>query len=127
MVKAYYTIRTTYSGEEVALAAMVATGINADTPFEKSTAKKVNTALPATLTAYTGKNILYTSTGDELTVTATTGGTGTGSSGNAQPALDYEAFDLPMLYLEGDTSAMTKDDAVDLTYKYGDLSGVVSV
>lgn len=40
---------------------------------------------------------------------------------------DYKAYGLPMLYLTGNTSGMTKDDAVDLAYVYGDLSGTASV
>lgn len=37
---------------------------------------------------------------------------------------EYEKYSLPILYLEGDISTMTKDNAVELTYKYGSLSGV---
>lgn len=40
---------------------------------------------------------------------------------------DYSAYGLPILHLTGDTSAMTKDDAVDLTYVYGERNGTVSV
>lgn len=36
---------------------------------------------------------------------------------------DYSAYGLPMLYLTGDTTGMTKDSAVTLDYAYGDLSG----
>ena len=41
--------------------------------------------------------------------------------------IDYTAYDVPILYLEGDVSTMTKDKAVDLAYSYGDLSGTASV
>lgn len=36
---------------------------------------------------------------------------------------DATVYDLPVLYLTGDTSAMTKDVKVTLDYVYGDLSG----
>lgn len=42
-------------------------------------------------------------------------------------AFKPEAYGLPVLRLTGDTSAMTKDDAVDLAYEYGDLVGICSV
>lgn len=38
-------------------------------------------------------------------------------------AYDYKACGLPILYLTGDTSEMTKDNAVTLNYTYGSLSG----
>lgn len=40
---------------------------------------------------------------------------------------DYSAYGLPILHLTGDTSAMTKDNAVDLAYVYGERSGTCSV
>ena len=40
---------------------------------------------------------------------------------------DYENYPLPVLYLEGDITNMTKDDAVDLTYHWKDLQGTASV
>lgn len=46
---------------------------------------------------------------------------------NHNIGFDYEAFGLPVLYLDGDISTMTKDDAVDLQYRYKDLSGTASV
>jgi hypothetical protein len=46
---------------------------------------------------------------------------------NYRVAFDYEAFGLPVLYLDGDISAMTKDNAVDLQYRYKDLTGTASV
>ena len=37
--------------------------------------------------------------------------------------VDYSAYGVPTLMLTGDTSAMSKENAVELTYYYGDLSG----
>lgn len=42
-------------------------------------------------------------------------------------APDYTAYGLPILYLTGDTSAMTKDTKVTLNYVYGDRSGTCTV
>ena len=39
------------------------------------------------------------------------------------PTFDYENCGLPVLYLTGDVSAMTKDNAVTLDYQYKTLSG----
>lgn len=48
-----------------------------------------------------------------------------GDSGTS--VVDYNAYGLPVLNLNGDVSTMTKDNAVDLTYVYGDRSGTASV
>ena len=39
----------------------------------------------------------------------------------------YKDYSLPILYLNGDITNMTKDTAVDLTYIYGDKTGTASV
>lgn len=39
----------------------------------------------------------------------------------------YKNYNLPILYLNGGTASMTKDDSVDLTYKYGELIGTCNV
>lgn len=41
--------------------------------------------------------------------------------------LNVEAYGLPVLLLTGDVSAMTKDNAVNLAYQYGERSGTASV
>lgn len=45
----------------------------------------------------------------------------------AENALNFAAYGLPVLELTGDVSAMTKDNAVNLAYKYGERSGTASV
>lgn len=45
----------------------------------------------------------------------------------AENALNFAEYGLPVLHLTGDVSAMTKDNAVNLAYKYGDRSGTASV
>lgn len=39
---------------------------------------------------------------------------------------NYANYNLPILHLTGDISAMTKDNAVDLSYTYGDKTGTCS-
>lgn len=46
---------------------------------------------------------------------------------NEEIAFNFAGCGLPVLYLTGDTTGMTKDDAVDLAYVYGDMSGTASV
>lgn len=41
--------------------------------------------------------------------------------------LDYAAYGLPVLKLTGDTTGMSKDNAVTLAYEYGDRSGTCEV
>ena len=40
---------------------------------------------------------------------------------------DYSAYGLPIVYLTGDTTSMTKDNAVPMQYVYGDKSGECEV
>lgn len=42
-------------------------------------------------------------------------------------AFDPTAYGLPILYLTGDTTGMSKDDAVSLGYVYGERSGTATV
>ena len=48
---------------------------------------------------------------------------GKGSGGGGGTAVDYTKCGLPVLYLNGDTTGMTKDDAVDLTYTFKTAKG----
>jgi hypothetical protein len=114
-----YTVRNTYTGEPITLGVMLVNKKVLSCDYEKPTFEKINTAFPATLTAYKGTNILYTDSGDVLTVRTV--------SGDKKNTFDPAAYGLPVLRLWGDTSTMTKDDAVDLEYEYGDLTGIASV
>lgn len=117
--KCNYTVRNTYTGEPITLGVMLVNERVMSCDYEKPTFEKINTAFPATLTAYKGTNILYADSGDVLTVK-------TGSV-KKKTTFDPAAYGLPVLRLWGDTSTMTKDDAVDLEYEYGDLTGTASV
>lgn len=72
--------------------------------------------LPATIDALAGANVLYTTNGDTITARY------------RKSSVDgVHAWGLPVLHLNGSTSGMTKDNAVDLAYVYGNLSGTASV
>ena len=43
------------------------------------------------------------------------------------PAFDPTVYGLPVLYLTGDTTGMSKDNAVSLEYVYGERSGTATV
>ena len=45
----------------------------------------------------------------------------------AAPAFDPTAYNLPVLYLTGDTTGISKDDAVTLNYAYGENSGTCTL
>lgn len=95
--------------------------------------------LPVKVTAYDGINILYTKNGDVITATAykglkqIVGDIVDEKLAAYAPGFDSAAYNLPVLAMTGITSAMTKDNAVDLDYVYTDesneinLSGVASV
>ena len=42
-------------------------------------------------------------------------------------AFNYAAYGLPIVYLTGDTTGMDKDNAVQMQYAYGDMSGECEV
>ena len=44
-----------------------------------------------------------------------------------QNYVDYKKFNLPILYLVGDTSSMTKETSVDLNYEYKGATGTANV
>lgn len=81
-----------------------------------------------TINAYGGLNVLWSDTGATSVTYKRLNGTG-GSNGSTviEKPFDYKAYALPVLYLTGDTSAMNKDDAVDLGYVYGDMNGTLSL
>lgn len=68
------------------------------------------------------KPIILDETGKEIAaaIRLLAGGSGGGGS-------NVEQYGLPILRLDGDVSAMTKENAVDLNYEYGDRKGVASV
>lgn len=40
---------------------------------------------------------------------------------------DFSEYDVPVIYFEGDTAGMSKDNKVTLNYKYGDRSGTCTL
>lgn len=101
------------------------------TPYEPCTIEKISTTLPVDVKAFDGTNIFFTTSGDMLTVSMKKIASGIDTEKvNALIAeamkFDYAAYGMPVLELNGDTRAMTKDNSVDLAYVYGERSGTVS-
>ncbi len=83
------------------------------------------TTLPATISAINGTNMMYTKTGDTLTVSATFE-TGSGNAGNsAGVPFDATVYELPVLTLDGDCTSMTKDDSVPLEFSFMGMTGTL--
>ena len=79
-----------------------------------------------TIDAYSGTNVLWSDTGATAITYKRAGGSG-GSGAGTGVAFNYKDYPLPILYMNGDITAMNKDDAVDLAYIYGDMSGTANV
>ncbi len=77
------------------------------------------------VTALNGVNTLYSSAG----TTSVSGQSATEEDSDSETPdqTDMTAYGLPVLYLNGDISAMSKDDAVALSYRYGELTGMCTV
>lgn len=75
---------------------------------------------------YNGANTFITSNG-VTTVTYKVPDDGSGDSGSAIEFFDPEAWGMPVLYLEGDVTSMSRDVAVTLKYVYGTLEGTCTV
>lgn len=120
----YYNVRPTFTGEEMTLSVMLVNeNIYPACDYEAPTINKINATFPVTLDAYDGVNILYTDGGDALNARVTE----TSTENKTNNYFDPTVYGLPVLYLTGDATLMTKDNAVDLTYKYGTMLGVASV
>ena len=122
----YFTIRSDDVYQNTVYVQMESGG--KATPYALHDKQTINSTLPVTLTSYGGKNHIYTESGDMLTATAKKSvDTIINEAVKNQLAVDWSAYGLPMLYLTGDTAAMTKDDAVDLAYTYKGMNGTASV
>ena len=108
------------------------------TDYEPYNKKIINTSLPCVVKSCEGINNFCVNKDTVLTLTAQIPMTVEDYvESQIESALDARlanihgfnpsAYNLPILYLDGDTTLMTKDDAVDLTYRYGDRTGTASV
>ena len=98
------------------------------TEYEPYTKDIQEVALPVTLSAHAGVNNIYTESGDELTATAKKSVATLISEAVAkQLSVDWSVYGLPILYLTGDTTGMSKDNAVTLDYVYGERKGTCTV
>ena len=100
---------------------------NASTNYVKASRETHDTSYPVVLTAFEGSNVIYEESGNIITASIE------GSAGltrhevnqmiDAKLKLDVSAYGIPALYLEGNVANMTKDDAVELEYRFGDIVG----
>lgn len=121
-----YAIRSgTQVDEDVCAQIDAGYGAEAITEYEPYRGEVLEHLLPIEVDAYDGENILYTESGDLLTVTARKS---LESMIREAVSVDYDAFGLPVLALQGSVSAMSKDNAVDLYYTFDQfgLSGILS-
>lgn len=76
-------------------------------------------------------SVTFLTNEDEKKYVKSVNGVGPDADGNVEVevagSIDCSAYGLPVLHLTGDISVMTKDNAVDLQYVYGDRSGTASV
>lgn len=75
---------------------------------------------PRSVKAYSGENTFFSGNGI-VTINYEK------SSAPVIPTIDHTAWGLPVLELYGDTSTMTKDNAVTLNYRYGWRTGTCEV
>ena len=83
-----------------------------------------NTSVPTTVAAFDGINVLYTQ--DAQTITVQYAADVNKDEEDFAPKFDPSIYPLPVLYLSGDTNGMSKDNAVTLSYVYGDKSGTLT-
>ena len=80
--------------------------------------------LPTTLTARAGTNNIYTESGDVLTATTRKPvATIIDEAVDKKLAVDWSAFGLRVLTLDGDCTGMTKDDYVSMAFTFKDKDG----
>lgn len=65
----------------------------------------------------------YVYLGTRVSIRGATGSTGAAGADGKDYSFDPTVYRLPVLYLTGDTTGMTKDNAVTLSFVYGENSG----
>lgn len=121
-VQVFYTVTKEFDGEERDVGVMLIRTnevVTTKPDYEKPQSISQDVTLPTTIMSYKGLNTIYTDGDNILTVKTATA--------KKNSTFDFAGYALPVLYLTGDTSAMSKDNPVDLAYEYGDLSGTASV
>lgn len=123
----YFTVMKDSNYQNLRIYIQLEAGSSA-TNYEPYTGATQNTTLPTALYAYEGANTIYTEPGSELTVTIKKSiAQIIDAAVTKRVAVDWSAYGLPMLHLTGNTTGMNKDNAVDLQYVYGEMSGTASV
>lgn len=94
---------------------------------------RINTPDSYTVNANSIEDITKTSTAgnvDTYTISLTDGQTKTFTVTNGNSAsgdFPFQDYNVPTVYLDGDITGMSKDDAVTLDYRYGDRSGTCTL
>lgn len=99
------------------------------TEYEKCVRTTTSVALPTTIDALDGTNILYTTSGDVLNVSYQREKSNINEDVVNSLIADALKFDprpygIPVLTLDGDCTGMTKDDYVSLAFTFKDKDGV---
>ena len=118
-----------YSGR--AISVNIPTGypnasLNWETGEFVSEGNVIDTLTLEPVTGLEGTNRMWIGSGVVRAIGVGNGGTGTPDN-KEEIQFNSHAWGMPVLELNGDTTGMSKDYAVDLGYKYGDLSGTCSV
>lgn len=98
--------------------------------YEPYKSQSYSATPPVALYSYEGTNTIYSTDGKALSVTLKESEEAVIKNAvSAELArIDYEQdYNLPVLELTGSTGAMTKEVAVDLDYKWGEMTGTCSV
>ena len=122
-IRGFFEIKKEVTYDETLWCQIVAWDTGDPVPeYEPSKRVEAEASLPVTVDALAGTNILYTTTGDTLTV-STTKEVPNKESGS----FDATVWGMPVLTLDGDCTGMTKDDYVNLAFTFQGMSGNVDV
>lgn len=98
------------------------------TDFGAAKYVKTTQVLPVTVEALAGLNTFFTATGDTLTASMTVNKDSVDKEAVNKLIAEAMAFDptpyaVPVLYLDGDTTEMSKENKVELDYRFEDKDG----
>lgn len=97
------------------------------TDFEKFKEEKLTVAFPCVVNAYDGTNVFYTENYDTITATAKKDiRAEILNEVNEIVKFDASTYSMPILKLKGNTTEMTKENAVDLEYEFEGRTGTCS-
>lgn len=129
LIWAYWQINNGVEGDEIGgtFWAQVERGETA-TDFEAVNYAKTTVSFPTTVEAINGLNTFFTDAGDALTASMQIVKDSVDKDAVNKLIAEATAFDptryaVPILYLDGDTSEMSKENKVELDYRFQDKDG----